>query len=43
MEQLPLYAKEFFWIFLKQKQEVEKPAGWAFFHPYNGVGTKLEP
>jgi hypothetical protein len=42
-KQLSPYAKEFFRIFLKQKEEFKKPAGRTFFRPYDGASTKLGP
>jgi hypothetical protein len=41
--QLSSYAKEFFRIFLKNKQEFRKPIGCAFFRLYNDMHSKLGP
>lgn len=43
MEQLFSYIKEFFQIFLKQKKDLKKTKGQAFFHPYDGMSVKLGP
>jgi hypothetical protein len=39
IKQLSPYAKEFFRIFLKQKEEFKEPAGRAFFRPYDGTSS----
>jgi hypothetical protein len=41
--QLSSYAKEFFWIFLKNKQELRKSAGRVFFSLYDSMHVKLGP
>jgi hypothetical protein len=41
--QLSPYAKEFIQIFLKRKLDFRKPAGRAFFRPYNDMNVKLGP
>ena len=43
IEELSPYAKQFFKVFLKQKKEIRKPAGHAYFRPFSGLNTKLGP
>jgi hypothetical protein len=42
VDELSPYAKEFFWVFHKQKKRFVKPARRAFFQPYIGINNKIE-
>jgi hypothetical protein len=43
IEELSPYAKQFFNVFLKQKNRFRKPTDRAYFRPFSGMNTKLGP
>jgi hypothetical protein len=43
IEELSLYTKQFFKVFLKQKKQFRKPADRAYFRPFSAMNTKLGP
>ena len=43
IEELSLYAKQFFKVFLKQKKEFKKPVGRAYFRLYSSMNNKFGP